>query len=256
MIKVEKVGNTANILFNNTKKRNALTLKAWEDISDAIMVLNRDEDLRCIVFKGSGDEAFASGADISEFPYIRKDSKQGIAYGKKTAKALKSILESLHPTVAIIQGACTGGGLEIAACCDIRIAATSARFGIPINRIGHAFAPDEMEPLLKLVGRGTVLEMLLEGRMYSAEEALQKGLVSSVFPSETLIKEAEEIVLRISRGAPQSVRVTKWVANLLCSGEQITNEHINRVYAPCDSDDYEEGIRAFLAKEHPNFTGK
>ena len=256
MIDVERDGPVATVVLNNPGKRNALTMAAWDELAAAFVRLDADEDLRCIVVRGAGEEAFAAGADISEFPRLRANAEQAIAYGEKTAGALRAILECRHPSVAVIRGACTGGGLEIAACCDMRIASATARFGVPINRIGHAFAPPEMAPLLDLVGKAVVLELLLEGRILEADEAMAKGLVGRVVADEQLEEEANRAVSRIAAGAPLGARTTKWIARRLLSGQPFGDDDLRRAYEPCDGEDYAEGVRAFLSKERPNFRGR
>jgi len=249
-------GAIATVTLNNPEKRNALTKNAWIRLAYEIAGLNRDENLRCIVVRGAGDEAFAAGADIAEFPAVRSNAEQALAYGEGVKSALGALRHCRHPTVAMIRGACTGGGLEIAACCDIRISGRSGKFGVPINRIGHAFAPTEMKPIMDLVGRALVLELLLEGRILDAEEALSRGLVNRVVADEALEDEVAKTAARIARGAPLAARMTKKLAMRLLDPTPMSEDEIRESYEPCDSEDYAEGVRAFLAKEKPTFRGQ
>lgn len=253
---LERDGDIATVILNNPSKRNALALASWHWLSKTIEALDSDESLRCIIIRGAGDKAFASGADISEFPEKRSNAEQAYVYGQATDKALGVLLACRHPIIAMIRGACTGGGLEIAACCDMRIAADDARFGVPINRIGHAFAPAEMKPVLDLVGKAMVLELLLEGRIMDAVEAERRGLVNRVVDDAKLETEVMETAERIASGAPLAARMTKKVLNrLLDDPAPISEAETRESYEPCDSADYREGFEAFMAKRAPKFSG-
>jgi len=257
LILVERSGDIATVTLNNPAKRNALSLAAWHVLGDVVTTLDADLSLRCIVYRGAGDAAFAAGADISEFPEKRSNAEQALEYGEATDKALNLLLACRHPSIAMIRGACTGGGLEIAACCDMRIASETSRFGVPIKRIGHAFASAEMKPLLDLVGKALVLEMLLEGQILGAEAALQRGLVNRVVADADLESEVLATAERIASGAPLAARMTKKVLNrLLNDPSPFTDAEIRESYTPCDSEDYREGYETFLAKRTPVFKGR
>src|SRR5262249_36633784 len=147
---------------------------------EVMRALDRDGQVRCIVLRGAGEKAFGPGADIGEFEATRKTVRQATAYGKIMHGCLAAIRECRHPTVAMIFGLCVGGSLEIASMCDLRICGASARFGVPINRIGVIMAYPELSALIDLVGRSTALEILLEGRVFGADEAKDMGLVTRV----------------------------------------------------------------------------
>ncbi|NQV98958.1 MAG: enoyl-CoA hydratase/isomerase family protein [Rhodospirillales bacterium] len=255
-IKTDKQGFVATLTISNPDKRNALDKEAWGRLSYALASLDMDKKLRCVVLRGDGTQAFAAGADISEFPQLRANAQQARDYVEVVAMALATLRGLRHPTVAMIHGACTGGGLEIACCCDMRIAGRSARLGVPINRIGHALAPAEMKPALDLVGPAVVLEMLLEGRLFDADEALQRGLVNRVVDDQALADTVYATAERISAGAPLAARMTKKTLQRLGNPKPLSEQEVMDSYAPCDSDDYTEGVRAFLAKETPQFEGQ
>lgn len=246
----------ATVILNNPDRRNAVSLGGWKALARTMTELSADTSLRCIVIRGAGDKAFSAGADIAEFPDLRADAAQARLYGDAVADALSAVTGCIHPIVAAIQGACTGGGLEIASGCDIRIANASARFGVPINRLGHSFAYAEMQTVLAAAGRTLILEMILEGRILDASEALSRGLVNRVVADAGFDDEIQATVERISSGAPLTNRTTKRFLKRLKDPAPLTEADIEDGYALCDTEDYAEGMRAFLAKEKPSFEGK
>ena len=248
-------GPIATVVIDNPDKLNALSLGAWAELGRVMRVLSENDAIRCVVIRGSGDRAFCAGADISEFPDVRATAAQAGAYGKVVTETLAALTGCRHPTVAMIHGACTGGGLEVACGCDIRIAGASARFGVPINRLGHAFAFAEMTPVLAVAGRSLVLELLLEGRIMGAEEAQRRGLVSRVVADADLEAEVRATAGRIAGGAPLANRATKKFLNRLADPRPLSEAEIDEAFELCDSKDYAEGLRAFLAKEKPAFEG-
>ena len=257
LIEATRDGGIVTITLNNPDKRNALTMQAWTQLAHALKQISVDDTVRCIVIRGAGDKAFAAGADISEFSEVRANAEQAAEYGKATALALDSLVNCLHPTIALIQGACTGGGLEIATACDIRIANESSKFGVPINRLGFPFAYPELESVMKVVGRANVLDLLLTGRIIGADEALRMGLVTQLVADKAVVKAAYDLAGRMVAAAPLSMRYTKKFVNRLTNNPaHLSAEELAESYALCDSEDYAEGVRAFLAKEKPAFKGR
>jgi enoyl-CoA hydratase/carnithine racemase len=218
--------------------------------------LSADDSLRCVVLRGAGDKAFSAGADISEFDTVRRSAAAAKEYGALVARALDALSGCRHPTVAMIRGACVGGGLEIATYCDLRIAGESSRFGIPISRLGLVVARDEMARLVELVGRAHALEILLEGRVFGAGEALAKGLLNRVVPDDQVEKEVSESAERIARGAPLVARWHKKFAARLRDPRPLTPEEADEEYACYETEDFRIGTRAFLDKKTPEFKGR
>jgi enoyl-CoA hydratase/carnithine racemase len=218
--------------------------------------LDAEDDLRCIVLRGAGTKAFAAGADISEFETTRANARLAKEYGAKVEGTMRAISECRHATVAMIHGVCVGGGLEVASQCDIRICGTSSKFGIPIKRLGLVVAYGELKALIGLVGRATALEILLEGRVFGAEEALQKRLVNRVVPDGEVEQEALATAARIAEGAPLVARWHKKFVRRLLDPRPLTPEERDEGYACFDTEDFRTGVAAFLAKKKPDFSGR
>lgn len=255
-ILVNRDGDIATVALNNLDKLNALNQAMWQRLGNVMCELGAEESLRCIVLRGTGDKAFASGADISEFATKRANSSQAKAYGEAIHGAMLAIADCRHPTLALIQGACVGGGLEIASMCDLRICGASSRFGVPVNRLGLVMAYGEMQGLMMLVGRATALEIVLEGRVFGAEEAREKGLVNRVVSDDKVIEEAYATARRIADGAPLAARWHKRFINRLGDPRPLTEAERDESYACFDTEDFRIGYRAFLAKKKPEFKGQ
>jgi len=257
-ILVERNGGVATVTLSNPGKLNAITVAMWRELKRVMDALSADDALRCVVLRGAGDEAFAAGADIAEFATERDNVVQGRRYHcEHVHGALKAVGECRHPTIAMIHGPCAGGGLEIACMCDLRIAGRSGRFGVPINRLGFAIAYDELAALLPLTGRAVALEILVEGRMWDAAEALQKGLVTRVVPDSDLEQEAYAAARRIADGAPLVNRWHKRFARRLTpQPAPLTESEIAENFAYFATEDYRIGVQAFAAKKRPQFKGR
>jgi len=257
-ILVERDGTIATVTLSNPEKLNALTVAMWQELARVMDTLSADERLHCVVLRGAGREAFAAGADIAEFATARDNAAQGRVYHRQHVQgALKAVGECQHPTVAMIHGPCAGGGLEIACMCDVRIAGESGRFGVPINRLGFAIGYDELAALLPLTGRAVALEILVEGRMWEAKEALQKGLLTRVVPDARLEQEAYATARRIAEGAPLVNRWHKrFVRRLAPQPAPLTEAEIAENFAYFATEDYRIGMDAFAKKKKPKFVGR
>jgi enoyl-CoA hydratase/carnithine racemase len=257
-IQVARDGAIATVAISNPGKLNALTVAMWRALAEAMHALSADDALRCIVLRGAGSDAFAAGADIAEFATVRNDRAQGRHYHHElVAGALKAVGECRHPTVAMIQGPCVGGGLELACQCDLRIAGRSARFGVPINRLGFAIAYDELAGLLALAGPAVAAEILIEGRVWDAEEALAKGLLTRLVDDGALAAEVATTAQRIAAGAPLVHRWHKqFIRRLTPRAAPLTPAEIEGNFDYFETDDYRIGYDAFMQKKKPKFTGK
>src|SRR6476661_6645937 len=190
LIELHRDGAIATVVLNRPAKLNALTRPMWRELGETVNRLSADDALRCIVLRGAGEKAFSPGNDIAEFATERANKAQAIEYGHVMHATASALEQCRHPLVAQIHGICVGGGLEIAALCDLRICGTSSRFGAPIKNLGLVMAYAEMAPLVRLVGPSVALEILLEGRIFDAAEAKEKRLVTRVVADGEVAAEA------------------------------------------------------------------
>ena len=248
-------GEIATVTLNNPDKLNALSRPMWQRLGEIMRELSGDDSLRCVVLRGAENRAFAAGADISEFARERADSKQAKQYGALIHATTDAVAQCRHPVIAMIKGVCVGGGLEIAAMCDMRICGESSRFGVPIKNLGLTMGYGELRGLLAVVGRTVALEILLEGRVFDAAEALQKGLVNRVLPDTEVEHEAHATAQRIASGAPLVARWHKQFIHNLSMTPQIPASE-DEGFACFDTEDYRIGVEAFLAKTKPRFKGR
>jgi enoyl-CoA hydratase/carnithine racemase len=255
-ILVEHDGAIATVVLNRPDKLNALTRSMWARLGEVFAELDGREDVRCVVLRGAGTRAFAPGNDISEFEHERSNVEQARAYGADMRRTLEAIDGCRHPVVAQIHGICVGGGLEIAAMADLRICGESSRFGVPINKLGLVMAYAEIGALIALAGEATALEILLEGRVFDAREAKDKGLVTRVVPDDQVEPEARATAQRIADGAPLVARWHKKFARRLRDAAPLSDAEYDEGFACFGTEDFRIGYRAFLAKAKPEFQGR
>src|SRR5436190_22496032 len=203
----------------------------WTRLGQVFDELDADEALRCIVIRGAGTRAFAPGNDIAEFAAERSNVDQARAYGDDMRRTIEAIDRCRHPIVAQLHGICVGGGLEIAGLADIRICGESSRFGVPINKLGLVMAYAEIASLIMLAGEAKELEILLEGRVFDAREAKEKGLVSRVVADAEVEAEARASAQRIAEGAPLVARWHKKFARRLRSSRPLSEKEYDEGFA-------------------------
>jgi enoyl-CoA hydratase/carnithine racemase len=255
-ILVERDGAIATVVLNRPEKLNALTKPMWEGLGVAVQALSSDDGVRCVIVRGAGEKAFSPGNDIGEFETQRANKQQAIDYGHVMHATAQALAQCRHPLIAQIHGICVGGGLEIAALCDLRICGTGSRFGAPIKNLGLVMAYPEVAPLVRLAGPAVALEILLEGRVFDAAEAKEKGLVTRVVPDEQVAAEARATAERIADGAPLAARWHKKFARRLMDPRPLTETELDECFDCFDTEDFRIGYAAFLAKQKPKFVGR
>ncbi|MEI8303898.1 MAG: enoyl-CoA hydratase-related protein [Burkholderiales bacterium] len=255
-ILIEREGFIATVVINRPAKLNALTRAMWRELGEAFRALSEDDSLRCLILRGAGEKSFSPGNDIAEFATERANREQAIAYGRDMHQTAAALEACRHPIVAQIHGICVGGGLELAALCDLRICGESSRFGAPIKNLGLVMAHPEMAPLVRLVGADVALEILLEGRIFHAQEAREKRLVTRVVPDDQVAAQARASAERIAAGAPLVARWHKRFARRLREPAPLTHAEYLEGFDCFDTEDFRRGYHAFLAKQPPDFIGR
>ena len=257
-LRVEKRDAVGWIIFNQPARRNAINGDMWRGIAPAMAQFDRDPEVRCVVFRGAGTEAFSAGADISEFEEKRAARESVGAYDNLLDQVLHAIQDSPKPSVAMIYGFCLGGGLEIALACDLRYCAAAAQFGIPAAKLGLAYNVEGHKRLLETVGHARAREIMFLGRRYKSDEALAMGLVHQVLSEKDLEAFVTEILSDLSANAPLSILNSKTIIEEYVKSAG-TPDHA-RMQAAIErcakSADYAEGRRAFMDKRKPQFRGR
>jgi len=244
------------VTFNRPQARNALTFAMYERLHEICKSVETDPEVRVLLLTGAGEKAFASGTDISQFRAFNKP-EDAIEYEGRIDRVLGALEGCIKPTIAAIQGACTGGGAGIAAACDLRIAAANARFGFPVARtLGNCLSMGNYARLLALVGAGRVKDLLLTARLIEAPEALAIGLITEVVADPAqLMARAEAVARLVASHAPLTLRATKEALRRLMARIP-PGEGQDLILMCYMSKDFREGLEAFLGKRTPQFRGE
>ncbi len=257
-LRVEKRGAVGWIVFDQPAKMNAINDAMWRGLPEAMARFDADREVRCVALRGEGTQAFAAGADISQFEEIR-DGQQAVGeYDGLLDRVLHSLQDSRKPSVALVHGICMGGGLEVALACDLRYCGTSAQFAIPAAKLGLAYNVEGHKRLLETVGQARAREIMFLGRRYGAQEALAMGLVHRVLPDAELDAYVEGILATLLENAPLAIANSKTILEeYVKSGGTPDQDAMRAAMRRCaESADYREGRRAFMEKRKPRFEGR
>jgi len=257
-IKMETKGAVGWIVFNNPERHNAVSLEMWQGAHDALNRFVDDDAIRLIGITGAGEKSFISGADISKFEDERAQAAAVEKYNSTSAAFVDALAETEKPTLARINGYCLGGGLNIAICCDLRIASADSQFGIPAVKLGLGYGYKGFRRLADVVGLAHAREITFLGERIKAERAHQMGLVTRVVPKDELDAETDGVCETIAGNAPLTVRAFKIAAleHAKDPGDRDLQRSADAVKACFDSADYEEGRAAFMEKRKPAFKGR
>lgn len=253
-----KQGGVGYMIFDHPERRNAMSRDMVLQAPGVLADFEADPDIRVVVVTGSGDKAFISGADISEFEKTRANAEMAKESGKASDAMFEGIRNFPKPTVAKIKGYCFGGGVAVACACDLRIAADDAQFRIPAARLGVAYKPSFTRWVADAVGLANAKEILITARRYNAAEALRMGLLHHVMPVAEFDAFADEYIGTIAENAPLSMHAAKVTANAISQGIGPEDaKRLQRIADGCvDSADAVEGRKAFMEKRTPAFTGR
>ncbi len=245
------------VIYNNAEKRNAVSRAMAEAAADAFAEMNADDSVRVIVVTGAGGKSFVSGQDISEFETLRSNPENIKRYEATTDRMYQGLKDCNKATIAMIPGFCMGGGVALACACDFRICSDDAVFAIPAARLGIAYRPNFSRWVTDVVGPSTAKEILLTGRRYQAQEALNLGLVNRIVAKSELEDYVTDYATTIAGNAPLSVTANKLIINEVSQNPGNWNEDycIELMQSCSNSEDYKEGRRAFMEKRPPKFTG-
>lgn len=253
----EREGPVGRMVFDNSKRLNAVSHSMWLDAVRILEDFTADESVRAVIVTGAGRKAFSAGDDISGFDEGRGDAESEATFKLASERAMELLANAPKPTVAMIRGYCIGGGLETAITCDLRVAADTARFAIPAARLGLGYDHIGIRRLVDLVGPSFAKEIFFTARQFSASEALAMGLIDRIAPEPMLEAEVAELTNIVTDNAPLTLKTVKQcvVENYKDPGERDL-ELCQRMVDTCfASDDYVEGRRAFMEKRKPKFRG-
>ena len=246
------------VIFSNPAKLNAVTHDMWMALPGKIAALDADSEVRMIVITGDGDKAFISGADISQFEKTRGSAEAQAIYNRSVVDAYEAPARCSKPVVAKIRGICMGGGLGLAAACDVRIAAADAVFRMPAARLGLGYNFTGIKRFVQLLGVANTSDIFFSARKFDAADALVMGFVNRIVPVADLDREVAAYCELVAENAPLTMAAAKFA--ILQTGldpDARDLEQAARMIEACfSSEDYREGRRAFMEKRKPNFTGK
>lgn len=258
-ILLEIDGPIATLTLNQPDRMNAIELEMWSELGRIVPRLDENESVRVLVFRGAGERAFSAGADISRFREERSNSAQAREYSKIFLRGLDAIEDFSKPTVSLIRGACVGGGIELAAATDYRVAGETSRFGVPVAKLGLVAGYSELRRFVHAIGPSRTMDMLLTARLFTSQEMLAAGFLAQVVPDEELMDAGYKTAGRIASLAPLVQRWHKYFVRTILRDPALSGlseEDISKQYECFDTEDFREGVDAFLNKRTPKFGGR
>jgi enoyl-CoA hydratase/carnithine racemase len=246
----------ATVTIDRPAKRNCMDLPMWIALAEAMEAFSAADDVRCIVLRGAGEEAFCAGADIAAFPSERGTPEREKVYAAEIGRSFQSLRICRHPVVAACRGWTMGGGCGLATMADFRVGGPGTRMGIPARNLNIFYAYEELDPILQSVGYAVAMELLVEGRVFTGEEAFQKGLLTRLVPDEAVQEEAMAMARRIAQGAPLANRFHKKALQELRGELPITPEAYEASRSFPFTEDFREATQAFMEKRKPVFRGR
>lgn len=255
LVELLREGALARLVLTAPQRKNALSVAMWRALGERLNELSQDASVRVIVLTGAGAD-FCAGAHIGEFAQERHDRASGTRYHEQIIRpVLQALLDCGKPLIAAIRGHCVGGGLELAACCDLRLADRSAQFGVPVLHRGFPLAPFEMACVLNAFGRSAVMRLLLEGAIIDSTQALRLNLIHTLTEPQDFHQALHALADRVAAASPIAVAQSKRLLRRYDASNAPPGATDAADYAFFDSNDYREGIAAFLDKRAPHFTG-
>ena len=250
----ERRGATASVTFNRPEARNAMTWEMYDALYECCEEVDADEGVRVVVLRGAGEKAFVAGTDIKQFLEF-ESGEDGISYEERMERVIGRLERVRKPTIAVIDGYAIGGGMSIAAVCDLRLCTPDAKFGIPIARtLGNCLSIENYARLMTLIGPARTKAMIFTARLFSAEEALTAGLATEIVPASELDESLGKLCTSLESHAPITMRVTKEAVRRLQLAElPDTEDLVRETYG---SEDFHEGVSAFVEKRRPAWRGR